>query len=209
MGILKEQYVIDLAFIKEPWKRLTYSEIQKITKKRSKGYIYDALNRLEKEKIIIAEKVGKRSILYNLNLSYTSAQNYAGFLNEYQSFNQTYIPLQIIENIRNKIPTKFFVLLLTGSYAKKTQTKSSDLDLVIICDDDLEPKKILAEISHESELSIPKVDPQVFTKKQFLGMLLDDEENFGKEVARHNFIFYGGSQYYAIINEAIKHGFRG
>lgn len=208
MGILKEQYVIDSAFIKEPWKKLTYSDIQKITKKKSKGFIYGALKRLQKEKIINTEKVGK-SILYNLNLSSTSAQNYAGFLHEYISFNQKHIPLQIIENIRNKIPTKFFILLLTGSYAKGTQTKHSDLDIIVICDDKTEPKKIMAEISYESELSIPKVHPYVFTKEQFLGMLLEDEENYGKEAVRHRFIFYGGSQYYAVINEAIKHGFRG
>ena len=208
MGILKEQYIIDSAFIIEPWRKLTYSEIQKITKKRSKGYIYNALKRLEGERIIVSEKIGK-SIIYSLNLSSTSTQSYVGFLNEYISWNQKHVPLQIIENIRNKIPTNFFILMVTGSYAKKTQTKNSDLDLVIICDDAADPKNILAQISHESELSIPIAHPYVFTKKQFLDMLLDDEENYGKEVARHNFIFNGGSQYYSILNEAIKHGFRG
>jgi len=208
MGILKEQYHIDLAFLKEPWKKLTYSEIQKITKKRSKGYIYSALKRLEEEKIIITEKVGK-SVLYILNLSSISAQSYAGFLQEYVSWNQGSIPLNIIENIKNKIPTKFFILLLTGSYAKKAQSKKSDLDIVIICDDKVDIKSIYAQISHEGETSIPLVHPYVFTSKQFLDMLLDEEENYGKEAVRHNFIFYGGSQYYAIMNEAIKHGFRG
>ena len=208
MGILKEQYVIDSAFIKEPWKKLTYSEIQKITKKKSKGYIYNALKRLEEERIIISEKVGK-SILYILNLSSTSAQNYIGFLHEYVSWNQKYIPLQIIENIRSKIPTKFFILLLTGSYARGAQTKSSDLDIIVICDDNEDTKKILAQISFESEMSIPKVHPYVFTKEQFLTMLLNDEENYGKEAVKNRFIFYGGSQYYSILNEAIKHGFRG
>jgi hypothetical protein len=208
MEILKEQYHIDSAFLKEPWKKLTYSEIQKITKNRSKGYIYSALKRLEKEKIIVTEKVGK-SILYILNLSSVSAQSYMGFLHEYISWNQKQIPLQIIENIRNKIPTKFFILLLTGSYAKKTQNKESDLDIAVICDDKVNPKSIYAQISHESETSIPPVHPYVFTSKQFLDMLLDEEENYSKESVRHNLIFYGGSQYYAIINEAIKHGFRG
>ena len=206
MGILKKQYIIDSAFIKEPWKKLTYSDIQKITKKRSKGYIYNALKRLIDERIILTEKVGK-SILYSLNLSSISAQSYMGFLHEYISWNQKHIPLQIIEKIRNKIPTKFFILLLTGSYAKKNQTKTSDLDIVIICDED--PKKIMAQISYESDISIPKVHPYVFTKDQFLKMLLDDGENYGKETARHSSIFYGGSQYYSILNEAIKHGFRG
>lgn len=208
MGVLKEEYITDLAFIKEPWKKLTYSEIQKITKKRSKGFIYKALKRLEKERIIVTERIGK-SVLYSLNLPSIFVQNYAGFLHEYESWNQKYIPLQIIENIRNKIPTKFFILMVTGSYAKKTQTKKSDLDIVIICDDGINPKSITAEIAHESETSIPSVHPYVFTNKQFLNMLLDNEENYGKESMRHNFIFYGGSQYYAIINEAIKHGYRG
>ena len=206
MGILKKQYIIDSAFIKEPWKKLTYSDIQKITKKRSKGYIYDALKRLIDERIILADKIGK-SILYSLNLSSISAQSYMGFLHEYISWNQKHIPLQIIEKIRNKIPTKFFILLLTGSYAKKNQTKTSDLDIVIISDED--PKKIMAQISYESDISIPKVHPYVFTKDQFLKMLSDDGENYGKETARNSFIFYGGSQYYAVLNEAIKHGFRG
>ena len=206
MGILKKQYIIDSAFIKEPWKKLTYSDIQKITKKRSRGYIYDALKRLIDERIILADKIGK-SILYSLNLSSISAQSYMGFLHEYISWNQKHIPLQIIEKIRNKIPTKFFILLLTGSYAKKNQTKTSDLDIVIISDED--PKKIMAQISYESETSIPKIHPYVFTKDQFLKMLSDDGENYGKETARNSFIFYGGSQYYAVLNEAIKHGFRG
>lgn len=208
MGILKEQHNIDSAFLKEPWRKLTYSEIQKITKNRSKGYIYNALKRLEEGKIIVTEKIGK-SILYILNLSSISAQSYIGFLHEYLSWNQEHIPLRVIENIKNKIPTKFFILLLTGSYAKKTQTKKSDLDIAIICDDKVDPKSIYAQISHESETSIPAVHPYVFTSKQFLDMLLDEGENYGKEAVRHNFIFCGGSQYYAIINEAIKHGFRG
>ena len=208
MGILKRQYIIDAAFLKEPWKRLTYSEIQRITKKRSKGYIYAALKRLKEEGIIIQDKVGK-SILYGLRLSSIPAQSYAGFLQEYISLNQKHIPLRLIENIRNKIPTKFFILMVTGSYAKKTQTKKSDLDIVIICDDAVDPKAINAQIAYESEKSIPLVHPFVFTKKQFLGMLLDDEENYGKEAAKHHFILYGGSQYYSILAEAIKHGFRG
>lgn len=208
MRIVKGQHIIDLAFIIEPWKNLTYSDIKRITKKKSKGYIYDALKRLKKERIIITEKVGK-SILYSINLPSTSAQNYAGFLHEYSSWSQKNIPLQIIEKIRNKIPTNFFILLVTGSYAKRTQTKSSDLDIVIICDDNTEPKKIMAQINYESEMSIPKVHPHVFTKRQFLEMLLDDEENYGKETVRNVLILYGGSQYYAILNEAIKHGFKG
>lgn len=203
-----EEYAVGAAFLATPWKKLTIKEIQKISKKKSRSYVYRALDKLEKENFIEKETVGK-SILYRLNLSSTSAQSYAGFLHESESWNQKQIPLQIIENIRNKIPTPFFILLVTGSYAKKKQTKDSDLDLIVICDDAVDPQKINAEIAHESSMSIPSVHQFVFTKKQFLEMLFDDENNYGKEAARYNFIFYGGAQYYALMNEAVKHGFRG
>jgi predicted nucleotidyltransferase len=209
MEKLKEQYIVDSAFLKEPWKELTYLEIKRITGKNSKSFVYGSLKRLVKDRVILSKKVG-RSILYTLNISSTYVQNYAGFLSEHKAFSE--LPaniLQIIENIRNKIPTKFFSLLIMGSYAKKTQTKTSDLDMCLIVDDDTIPKRVLAEISLEAELSIPQIHPFAFTKKEFLQMLSDDGENYGKETVRHNFVFYGGSQYYAILNEAIKHGFRG
>jgi predicted nucleotidyltransferase len=209
MGIIKEQYTVDSAFLKEPWKELTYSDIKKITKKKSKSFVYNALKRLVKEKIISSKAVGK-SILYQLNLSSSFVQNYYGFLSEYKLFNEfEKIPLQLLENIRSKIPTKFFSLLVAGSYAKKTETKKSDLDICIIVGENENPKKILAEISHEAETSIPPIHAFVFTKKDFLEMITNNEENYGKEVVRNNFIFYGGSSYYEILNEAIKHGFRG
>jgi len=40
-------------------------------------------------------------------------------------------------------------------------------------------------------------------------MLTNKEFNYGKEVARNNVIFYGGSIYFNILNEAIEYGFRG
>ena len=209
MEKLKEQYVIDSAFLNEPWKELTYIDIKKITGKTSKGFVYNSLKRLVAERIIISKEIG-RSITYTLNLPSAYVQNYAGFLSEHKAFSD--LPsniLSVIEKIKNKIPTKFFSLLIMGSYAKKTQTKKSDLDMCIIVDDEINPKKILAEISQESELSIPSVQVFVFTRKEFLQMLTENEENYGKEAVRHNFILYGGSPYYAILSEAIKNGFRG
>lgn len=208
MEILKEEYAIGAAFLAQPWKKLTYRDIKALSGKKSKGYVYNALSHLMHAGIISTEQVGK-SILYSLNLDSLKARSYLGFLKEYISWNEKHIPNKIIENISSKISTKFFIFLVTGSYAKKTQTKKSDLDIIIICDDSFDPKSIYAQISHESETSIPIVHPYVFTKKQFLDMLLDDKENYGKEASRHNSIFCGASEYYSTLNEAIKHGFRG
>lgn len=206
--MLKKENIIGAAFLQQPWKKLTYKDIQRITKKKSKGYIYKALKKLLYEGIIIKEQVGK-SLLYTLNLNSIKNRTYIGFLNEYNSWKSKHMPLQVIERIASKITISHYVFIITGSYAKKKQTPKSDLDIVIICDDNTDPRLIMAEISFESKISIPIVEPYVFTRKEFLEMLLNKEQNYGKEVARCNSIFYGGAIYYTILNEAIINGFRG
>ena len=205
---LTEEYAIGTAFLVKPWKKLTLKDIQELSKKKSRSYVYRALNRLKQAKLIEEEQVGK-TILYRLKFEKPSAQSYAGFLKETISWNEKHIPSQIIENLRNRMPTKFFVLLVTGSYARGTQNKNSDLDVVIICDDDAEPKSINAELSYEAEMSVPKVHLLTFRKREFLDMLADNKENYGKEIARNNLIFLGGASYYSVMQEAINHGFKG
>ncbi|MDP1696129.1 MAG: nucleotidyltransferase domain-containing protein [archaeon] len=210
MALITEQYAVDSVFTKEPWKKLTYRDIQRLSGKKSRSYIYKALERLIEEKIIIPEKIGK-SILYGLNLDSTYVQNYMAFLEEFNAWTSKHVPSEILSKLGNKIlkVTPFYILIVTGSYAKKTHTKKSDLDVVVICGDEIEPKKIYAELSLASELSIPKVHLYVFNKKQFLEMLFTEKQNYGKEFAKSHLLFNGGSAYYSILQEAIRHGFRG
>jgi predicted nucleotidyltransferase len=210
MNIITKQYAIDSVFIKEPWKELTYRDIQLLSKKKSRSYVYSAIDRLVTNRIVITRKVGK-SILYSPNLNSPYVQNYMAFLEEFNAWASRHIPTQIISNLATKIfsITPFYTLIVTGSYAKKAQTSKSDLDIVFICDDKIDPQKINAELKLESELSIPKVHLYVFTRKQFLEMLSDKKENYGKEIARYHLIFKGGSAYYSILTEAIRNGFRG
>ena len=134
-----------------------------------------------------------------------------GFLEEYKARTNKDVSLRLVSKISNLIfkVTPFFVFIVTGSYAKGKQNKSSDLDVVVICDDSVNVKKIYAELQNESDLSIPKVHLYVFNRSDFLTMLLNEKENYGKEIARHHLIYSGGNTYYEILREAIKHGFRG
>ena len=83
------------------------------------------------------------------------------------------------------------------------------MDIVIICDDQQPPNAILSQIKLESELMIPEFHPYVFTRAQFYEMLINKEENYGKEIARNNLIITGGKEYYTILQEVISHGFNG
>lgn len=210
MFIINEESKIAASFLKEPWKKLTYLEIRKISGKKSKSYIYRTLSHLMNDRVIQTESVGN-SLLYGLTLNLLQTQSYCGLLSESIAWESSHIPTETIEKLADKIKkiTPFFVFIVAGSYAKRTENKKSDLDIAILCDDSLNPQQIMAEIRLESDLSIPKVHPFVFTRKQFLEMLTNKEFNYGKEVARHNFIFFGGSIYFNILNEAIEHGFKG
>ncbi len=209
MAKLTEEYKVDAAFLKEPWKSITYIDIQRLSKKKSKGFIYKALKRLIKNKAIMPERIGKRNLIYSPNLSLALTQSYWGFLHEYISWRNEKIPFQVLEKLRAKMPTSFFIMIVTGSYAKGKQNKESDLDVVIICEDTFNPGKINAELGHISDTSIPKVHLYSFTRKEFLEMLLNDKQNYGKEIARNCLIFYGGAVYYSLLQEAIKNGFKG
>ncbi|MFW5846851.1 MAG: nucleotidyltransferase domain-containing protein [Nanoarchaeota archaeon] len=205
---LKQKYEIERGFLTKPWKALTFSEIQRLSGIKSKSYIYKEIARLKKNNLIYVEKISPRAIRYFMKIDNSFSQQYWGFLAEYFAWNKyKKFPFQIIEKLKTNIPTKFFSLIVTGSYAKGKPTKDSDLDIIIIAD--IEPKKIYAELGHEAEINFPKVHLYVFTSREFLEMLSNKEENYGKESARNNLVFIGGSSYYSILNNAIENGFKG
>jgi len=208
MALLKRDYEILTAFIVRPWKKLSFREIKEISGKKSKGYVFDVIKEFGKEGIFASEKVGN-NILYRLNLESEKTLGYAGFISEYIGWSKKHIPYADIEIIIKKIPTDYFTLLVTGSYAKETQKEDSDIDIVIICDDSKDPKKIYAELRHDAEMNIPPIHSYVFTEKDFLAMLLDKKPNYGKETARNNIILSGGRVYYKLVFKAIKNGFTG
>ncbi len=205
--MLKKEYQIVEGFIKQPWKKLTFNEIRKISGKKSKSYLYNSIRKFLKEKILIEEKVGNVNQYY-LNNSLKTI-SYIGFVAENMGLGKSHIPYTDIEKITSKIPTNFFILLITGSYAKNTQKKNSDIDLVIICDKSTQPDKIYAELRYDAEMNIPKIHLYVFKDSEFLAMLTDKKANYGKEIIKNNIILSGGKEYYKIIGEAIKNGFNG
>jgi len=204
--MIKKEYEILKVFVIKPWKKFSFKEIKELSKKKSESYIYNTLKKYVKHEILKEEKAGN-VILYLLNLDYEKTLSYLGFIAEYIAWNEKHIPFNDISRIMHKIPTNFFILLITGSYANNTQKKNSDIDIVIICDNSFEPKKIYSELKHESEMNIPPIHLYVFRENEFIAMLLDDNDNYGKEIANNNLILTGGSEYYKVISKAVKNGF--
>ena len=99
------------------------------------------------------------------------------------------------------------IVIVTGSYAKGKQNAKSDVDIAIITKEDAFSKQKLIE--NLTSLFLPKTHPLTMTYKDFISMLLEKKENFGKEVFKNRILFRNSSRYYKLIKEAKENGFRG
>lgn len=104
----------------------------------------------------------------------------------------------MLANFKRGIKSKLYVLLLFGSHAKKTQTKSSDIDLMFICPEGLEEEfeKEVHRIARSMPLSLHFL---VFSESQFIEMLHAKESNVGQEALKNNVILYGIETYYNLM----------
>ncbi len=206
MEMLKKEHEVLLQFTKAPWKKLTFKDVKRLSGKKSESYVYNVLKGYVKQGILQEEKAGN-VVLYRLDLKSLKTQMYASIVAEYAAWNKRRIPFNNLEKLASKIPTTFYTLIVTGSYAKGMQKEDSDIDMVVIIDDAAKPKRVYAELRMECELSIPPVHLYVFKGSEFLAMLLNKEANYGKEIAKNNLLFFGAEYYYKIMGEAIENGF--
>lgn len=98
-----------------------------------------------------------------------------------------------LKDVLNAAPL-FFIMLVFGSYAKGTQTKDSDLDLLIIvpAKEDIQEMEKVAQQYTKPKKGIIVVDAQNFTE-----MIKNPEElSVGIEAKKHHILIYGAEQYY-------------
>ena len=172
--------------------------IRKISKRILVDYkaVHIIVKRLIKDNVITAKRAGQ-TILCSLN---------------YQSFNADVFRAESIRKeglLKNKdlyslynyfkdIKEPFFILLLFGSYASGKARKGSDIDLMLISDND-ELRKKARRIVSLIPLDIHLVD---FNSNDFLLMLKTTEFNVGKEAVNNNIVLFGIEDYYRLIKNA-------
>ncbi|MFH1365755.1 MAG: nucleotidyltransferase domain-containing protein [archaeon] len=199
--IKKSELNIMNLFRKNIFLKKTIREISILLKKDYPN-TYNAIIELEKEGFLKIEKIGKSKVC-SVELNQKTISLFS-FLDEQESFEAN------IPNMNKILDFKEFsdnLLLVTGSYVLGKQTKTSDIDLVLIVKEKaFEKQKLLENIT---SLMIPKFHALVFSYKDFIDMLLDKKPNLGKEILNKRLIFRNTIRYYNLIKEAIEHGFRG
>lgn len=201
--ITQKQLKMFQVFAKQPFLKLERKQIKQLAKEKSTNALTLALNKFLEEGIIKSTKVGK-SYLYSLNLDNELTYYYVALANFQKIDKNTKITVRIIKEELEKV-TPFYSLVIFGSYAFQEQKKTSDLDIVIIIEDKIKQVEIALNIAKQK--SLVQIDAHIITKKEFIEMLTNEEENLGKQIARKHLVLNNHEIFYKIIKEGIKHGF--
>jgi len=187
-------------------KQYTIREIAKNINKKSYNWVFKAIGKLKGLEIIKAETKGNSSIC-SINLESNLTLIYLSLLEQERISDK--LPLKNIKILLESIPVKYYTFIIAGSYAEGKQTGKSDLDVAVIVENKDDSKKVFAVLKNKGELMIPKAHIFVFSKEEFFKMLLEKEENYGKQAFRNNIIIFGAENYYLVLKEAIDNGFKG
>lgn len=167
--------------------------IRKISKARKINYksAYNAIEKLEKEKIITLQKLGNTTIC-----SFNRQFNETVFTAEYQRREELLKNknFQIICNRLSSLALPIIVLLF-GSHAKQKANRHSDIDLLVIGDNQ---EKIIKELS----LLPLDIHTTGITYEEFLNMAKSKEFSVVSEAMKKNIILIGIEEYYRLIKNA-------
>ncbi len=202
----KETAIMDL-FRRRLFDTFTISEISKMLGGASYPWTFNAVKALSKAGILNIGTKGHSKIV-ELNLESTLAIRHLSLLDELEAEEKNIPNIGKIFDMTGA-NTAYFTLIIGGSYASGTQTRDSDLDIVVLVDDKADTKAVMNTLKNKGGLMVPEVHPYVFTGKDFSQMLLAKEENYGKLLFRKRLIYFGAESYYLIVKDAKRHGFTG
>ena len=193
-NILGEKFEILKLLIKN--KEEIYS-IRKIALLRKINYksAYNALKTLEKEGIAELKRAGNTMLC-----SFNNKFNETVFITEYSRrenlFKKREFPV-IYDSLSNlEFP---FIILLFGGYAKGTETKHSDIDLLLISDEE-HFKRVEEKIStFPQNIHLTSV-----SYESFIRMAKNNEFSVVSEAIKNNIILIGIEEYYRLLKNASK-----
>ena len=203
--LTEKQLNIFGVFAKHPFKERSRQEIKRLSNEKSNNLLNIAFAQFKKENILIEQKVGKSS-LYKLNLNNQLVYFYIALYNNNRL--KEAVKLSLVEVfLEVKKVTSFFTIVIFGSYALGEEKKSSDLDLAIIIEDQSKVKDVERHISSAELKSLISLDVHVIVKDDFFEMLVNNDENLGKQIARKHTVVYNHQLFYDLVFEGINNGF--
>ncbi len=189
--------ILDLLSTKE---KLTINEIS-TQLDETYSFVNRVINRLIKENILKKEVIGN-SYLCSLNLNNEKTLSYLT-LNEIEKKEKFIEKLKNIKTLLNQIKERISAdcIIIFGSYAKGTQTKSSDIDLLII--NNKKDNSINKEINQLETMYDIKINQIIVNQNIFKEMIQNNVKiNVGKEALKNHIILNGSNVFWKIVCEA-------
>ncbi|MBN2422133.1 nucleotidyltransferase domain-containing protein [Candidatus Woesearchaeota archaeon] len=177
----------------------------KISKKKTKPWVFNSLKQLVKNKLLIPTRKGNLDI-YSLNWENPLLIPVLHYLEIQDIFD--FAQSRIITDIVNSIPVINYSLLVFGSYAENKQEKKSDLDICFLIENKSIEKLMKPHLNDIKLNHTTEIDEHYMTFHEFRIMLLRKEENLAKQIFRKHKIFYNPNVYYQLVKGAYKNGFR-
>lgn len=193
-------------FSKDLNRELTIHQI-KNELKRSYHLIYDNTTELINQSILNKKTRGHSTVCsLNLKNERTKGMLILNSIDEKERFLNKKSELKsLFEELVDKITHKIEVLaiILFGSYAKGIETKSSDIDLLIISEKKDKNNSLQREISALETMYDYTINQIAVTAAMFKDMIAGNAElNVGKEALKNNVLLYGAETFWKIVSEA-------
>lgn len=189
----KEGEVIRL-LIENRDKELSINQIAKLLKKDYKN-THNIVSRLSKRAVVELQPIGRSHRVALRNTMHPLI-----FEAEYSRRSDLLKNKDIVvmhDSFRG-LRSTLYVLLVFGSYAKRTQTKHSDIDLLFIVPDAAEDR-MEKEIRNIADTLPLKLHVNVFKETDFRAMKNSKQITVGSEAIRHNLILHGIEAYYEML----------
>ncbi|MCX6708610.1 MAG: nucleotidyltransferase domain-containing protein [Candidatus Woesearchaeota archaeon] len=167
--------------------KLTHTTIQKLVQKN-----------------ILLKKRQANVDLCSLNLQNDLTQVHYVEMLRAQDFLRKHHELNIFfKSTMEKIKESFYTLLVFGSYAKGTEGKHSDIDVLIITPSREPGEEIERIINAESIFLKRKVQTIVLDEKEFTANLSDKKLNVVQEAFKNHVIITGVESFYNGVKRAL------
>jgi len=201
--MLTKKQVNLLNVFQTPFEELTFKQIKERSEEKSNNLLQLALKDFKNNNIILSKKIGS-TYIHKLNLENKSTLIYLDLINQNHSLH-----MPLLENIELSLKTitPFFILIVFGSYAKKKNRKSSDLDVAILINDASQKKDIEIIMETIKRRELQKIDSHIITLNEFKEMLNSEYENLGKQIYKNNVAYYGHQTYVELLKWMTKQNY--
>jgi len=186
--------------------------IREIAKKASISYdaAYRHIKALGKKGILKERQVGK-AVVCSLNLSSIMARKYLEkiSISKTEDFLKKDVVLrklftELVENLEKTAPNELLCVVLFGSYARRKQKESSDIDILIISSTFDVREQLERECGGVEHRYGKEIASLITTPSEFVKMLKSKKRMVAHEVQQDGLILHGFEKYFSLLGEGVS-----